>query len=308
MVILMTLNIELAGIILKNPLMNASGILGQNKEAIKRLYEYGFGAVVSKTITPMPRIGNKPPIILSLPNGGLINAVGLENPGKGTIKELVEEAKELNIPIIVSVGGTNEDEFSEVAKEAEISGANAIELNLSCPHTKGYGLEIGADPRNVFNVVKNVSSIIKIPVIAKLGLNDKIVEASGKALEAGAKALGLINTVKAIYIDVYTLKPVLSNIHGGLSGPPIHPIAVRVIYDVYREYRAEIIGSGGVKDWKDAAEFISAGAKAIQIGSALISNDDPKHTIKSILGGLENWLRFHNVTSLLELVGSAHRD
>ena len=158
------LKVEVAGIKLRHPIMNASGFLGYTREHIKRLIEYNLAAVVTKTITPYPRKGYEPPIIIALRNGGLLNAVGLENPGKSCIAELVDEARKNNVPIIVSVGGSNEKEFIDVAIEAEEKGASAIELNLSCPHTKGYGIEIGLDPRNVFSVVKDVASVIKIPV------------------------------------------------------------------------------------------------------------------------------------------------
>ena len=300
----MSLETEVASLKLKHPVMNASGILGNSPGGIVRLVKLGFSAVVTKTITPEPKTGFKPPIIVELPTGGLLNAVGLANPGKSVIKNLVGIARKLGIPIIVSVGGRFENEFVDVAVEAEKSGANALELNLSCPHAKGYGIELGSDPVKVKNIVKAVSSVISIPVLAKLGLTDKIIESSGKALEAGAKGLVLINTVKAMYIDVFTLRPVLTARYGGLSGPPIHPIAVRVIYDVYKEYTADIIGVGGVCDWTTAAEFIAAGAKAIQIGTALMTNEG---IVNEVLNGLKKWIQYHNVKSIKELVGTAHK-
>ncbi|MEM0310621.1 MAG: dihydroorotate dehydrogenase PyrD [Ignisphaera sp.] len=294
-----------ATISLRHPVMNASGILGTHREHISRLVSYGLAAVVTKTITPEPREGYNPPIIVELPTGGLINAVGLENPGKNIIKELVEEAKKYSIPIIVSIGGRNEDEFIEVAVEADMNKADAVELNLSCPHTKGYGVEIGVDPKNVYSVVKAVVSTIKIPVVAKLGLSDRVVESAEKALEAGAKGLTLINTIKAIYIDVYSLKPVLTNIYGGLSGTPIHPIAVRIVYDVYKETKADIIGCGGVVNWQTAAEMILAGAKAIQVGTALMR--DPKRIVEDIVKGLSEWLETIGIKEISQAVGLAHK-
>lgn len=301
----MSLTVTIAGVKLKHPVMNASGILGAYREHIARLVSYGISAVVTKTITSKPREGYNPPIIIELPTGGLLNAVGLENPGKFIIKELVSEAKSYNVPIFVSIGGRNEEEFVDVAIEAEVSGANAIELNLSCPHARGYGIEIGSDPNAVYGMVKAVTSVVKIPVIAKLGLCDKVVDSAVKALEAGAKALTLINTVKAMYIDVYTAKPVLTNVFGGLSGPPIHPIAVRVVYEVFRDTRAEIIGCGGVYDWTTAAEMILAGAKAIQIGTALMKN--PKNVVENIVEGLRDWLKMLNIYTIEQVVGLAQK-
>jgi dihydroorotate dehydrogenase (NAD+) catalytic subunit len=301
----MSLEIDIAGLRLKHPVMNASGILGAYREHVDRLVSYGVSAVVTKTITPKPREGYNPPIIVELPTGGLLNAVGLENPGKNIVKELVLEAKKHSMPIIVSIGGRNEEEFTEVAIEADVCGADAVELNLSCPHAKGYGIEVGSDPNLVYNVVKTVSSAIKIPTIAKLGLCDKVVDSATKALEAGAKALTLINTIKAMYIDVYTAKPFLTNIFGGLSGPPIHPIAVRVVYEVYRETKAEIIGCGGIYDWVTAAEMILAGARAIQIGTALMKN--PREVVENIVKGLRKWLRTLSLRSVEQAIGLAHK-
>jgi dihydroorotate dehydrogenase (NAD+) catalytic subunit len=301
----MSLEIDIAGLRLKHPVMNASGILGAYREHVDRLVSYGVSAIVTKTITPKPREGYNPPIIVELPTGGLLNAVGLENPGKNIVKELVLEAKKHSMPIIVSIGGRNEEEFTEVAIEADVCGADAVELNLSCPHAKGYGIEVGSDPNLVYNVVKTVSSAIKIPTIAKLGLCDKVVDSATKALEAGAKALTLINTIKAMYIDVYTAKPFLTNIFGGLSGPPIHPIAVRVVYEVYRETKAEIIGCGGIYDWVTAAEMILAGARAIQIGTALMKN--PREVVENIVKGLRKWLRTLSLRSVEQAIGLAHK-
>ncbi|MEM1526240.1 MAG: dihydroorotate dehydrogenase PyrD [Ignisphaera sp.] len=300
-----SLTVKIVDIELKHPVMNASGILGAYREHIVRLVSYGISAIVTKTITPKPREGYNPPTIIELPTGGLINAVGLENPGKPIIRELVSEAKKYGLPIIVSVGGRNEEEFIEVATEAESSNADAVELNLSCPHAKGYGIEVGVDPNAVYNVVKVVASTVRIPVIAKLGLCDKIVESALKALEAGAKALTLINTIKALYIDVYTTKPVLTNIFGGLSGPPIHPIAVRAVYEVYRETSATIIGCGGIYDWKTAAEMILAGAKALQIGTALIKN--PKKVVQDIVEGLRRWLEVLGISNIEQAIGLAQK-
>lgn len=301
----MSLNTTIAGINLRHPVMNASGILGSYREHIARLISYGLSAIVTKTITADPREGYNPPIIIELPTGGLLNAVGLENPGKMIIRDLVDEAKKHSVPIIISIGGRDSKEFVEVAEVADSEGANAIELNLSCPHVGGYGIEIGMDPTAVYSIVKEISSIVRIPVIAKLGVCDRLIESAEKALEAGAKALTLINTIRALYIDVHTMKPVLTNIFGGLSGPPIHPIAVRAIYEVYRETRAEIIGCGGIYDWRSAAETILAGAKALQIGTSLAKS--PKKVVQDILEGLSIWLRTIGVSGIDQAVGLAHK-
>jgi len=285
--------------------MNASGVLGATPEHIVKLASYGLAAVVTKTFTEKPREGYGPPIILKLRNGGYINAVGLANPGMGSLPQVVRKGKELGLVTIVSVGGSSLDEFVKVSAAAVDAGADMIELNLGCPHTRGYGLDIGSDPTNVYEVVKAVSSLSDVPVIAKLGFSDNYLKSSGKALEGGAKALTLINTVKAMVIDVYSAKPILSNVFGGMSGPPIHPIAVRVVYDVYREYEPEIIGVGGVTDWVSAAELILAGARALQVGSVLATN--PKEVVNSILEGLREWVSELGYERIGDLVGLAHK-
>ena len=299
------LSVRIPGINLSHPLMNASGILGNDKDHMRRYKEWGLAAVVTKTFTPQPRRGYETPIIIELPTGGFLNAVGLANPGKDALPELIDAGKALGLPVIVSAGGTTPEEFREVAIVADEHGASAIELNLSCPHTKGYGLEIGSDPRMVYNVVRTVTSSVKVPVYAKLGLSDYVVKSSEKALEAGARCLTLINTIRATYIDVHTLKPVLSNVVGGLSGPPIHPVAVRVVYEVYRELRPCIIGVGGIQDWKTAAEFVAAGARALQAGSMLAVKG--RSLVRDVLNGLVEWLKSHGFRSLEEAVGIAQR-
>lgn len=298
------LSTKVASLALKHPVMNASGILGSEPEHMTILAKIGFSALVSKTFTVEPREGYSPPIIIELRNGGFLNAVGLANPGIRGIRPVVEKARELGLPVIVSVGGSVVNEFVMLVEEAENSGANAVELNLSCPHVKGHGLEIGQDPSLVYTVVKEVRSASRIPVFVKLGLSDRLLESAGKALEAGANAITLINTIRALAIDVYSLKPLLTNVYGGLSGPPIHPIAVRAVYDVYREYGADIIASGGVASWIDVAEFIVAGARAVQIGSYIAKNEQ---IVQEVLEGLRNWLEELNIRGLREVIGAAHR-
>jgi len=298
------LETSIAGLRLEHPVMNASGILGAEPEHMDILARHGFSALVSKTITLNPREGYAPPVIVELRNNGLLNAIGLANPGASVIPLIAERARRLGKPLILSIGGSSVEEFAKLAELASEAGVDAIELNLSCPHARGYGLELGSDPSMVYRVVREVAGISKAPVIAKLGLSDRVVESAGKALEAGAGALTLINTIRAMAIDVYSMKPILSNKYGGLSGPPIHPVAVRVVYEVYREYRADIIGSGGVSSWIDAAELILAGARAIQVGTAILYND---RVVYEVISGLTKWITDVGYAKLTELVGRATR-
>ncbi|MEM4487855.1 MAG: dihydroorotate dehydrogenase PyrD [Desulfurococcaceae archaeon] len=289
---------------LEHPVLNASGILGSEPEHITILVNAGFSAIVTKTFTVRPREGYQPPILVELNNYSFLNAVGLPNPGIDFIPGFIAKIKDFKKPIILSIGGNYIEEYAKLAIVAEEAGVDAIEVNLSCPHVKGYGLEIGSDPSSVRDVIKNIASVIKIPIIVKLGVSDRVVESAGKALEAGAKAITLINTIKAMAIDIYTKTPILSNKQGGLSGASIRPIAIRVVYDVFKEYRPEIIGCGGIISWRDAAEFILAGAKAVQIGSAFLKN--PRIVFETI-EGLRDWVTFLGFHSLEELVGAAHK-
>jgi len=297
------LSVEVGGLKLSSPLMQASGILGGNPKALEMAAESDVGALVTKTITVEPRGGYDPPIVVQT-GCGLVNAVGLSNPGKVAIKELVEVGNRYGLPVIVSIAGKDEKEFAELAWEAQDSGASAVELNLSCPHAKGLGLELGIDINMVKQIVCAVSTTTSIPVFAKLGLVDKLVDTASAALEAGASGLTLINTVRAMVIDIYAMTPVLSNKVGGLSGRAIKPIAVRAIYDVYKETKAPIIGVGGVYNWKDAVEMVLAGARAVQIGSAIVERGLTVFT--EVKAGIAWWLHNQGFKSLREAVGLAH--
>jgi len=300
------LEVEIAGLSLKSPVMNASGVLEWDRVQARRLIDAGAGAVVLKSTTREPRRGYDWPRMVRV-FGGFVNAVGLANPGAREASRLVRVIKDSldGAPVIASAAGSTVEEFREVSALLEDGGADAIELNLSCPHFRGGGIELGQDPSMVYETVRSVAGSLKVPVIAKLGLSDRLVESAVKALEAGAKAITLINSVKAMKIDVYTKKPVLSNKVGGLSGPAIHPIAVRAVYDVYRETRADIIGVGGVKDWETAVELMLAGAKAVQVGAMLLEKGEL--VIAEIVRGIEKYLWVEGIQSVRDLVGLAHR-
>jgi dihydroorotate dehydrogenase (NAD+) catalytic subunit len=298
------LSVRVVGLQLSHPVMNASGILGSDPDSVKLLREAGVSCIVSKSFTVERREGYPTPIAVPL-KYGMLNAVGLANPGIDGIAPLVAKVKEYGLPIIVNIAGRNEEEFARLAVAAEEAGADAIELNLSCPHAKGMGREIGVEPKLVRSVVSAAASTVRIPVIAKLGYVDRLIESASAALEAGARGLTLINTLPAMIIDVYSMRPILGNKVGGLSGPAIHPVAVRAVYEVYRELKAEIIGVGGVEDWKTAAELILAGAKAVQVGTALITRG--LGVVRDIVEGLRRYVREIGAKSLEDLVGAAHK-
>ncbi|MET1128869.1 MAG: dihydroorotate dehydrogenase PyrD [Thermoproteota archaeon] len=298
------LRTSVAGIELEHPVMNASGILGESPETVQRLAGYGVSAIVTKSFTREPREGYATPI--SVPVAcGLLNAVGLANPGVSALPLVVAAAKSAGKPVVVSIAGATVDEFVEIAAVAEDAGADAIELNLSCPHSERRGLEIGMDFNLSYRVVREVSSTVKIPVLAKLGVVDRLVDLAGRLLSAGAAGFTLINTLRAMKIDVYAARPVLGYGVGGLSGRAIHPVAVRAVYEVYAEHSPDIVGVGGIETWEDAVELMLAGAKAVQVGTALVVRGP--EVISSILEGIEKYLEYTGAGSVAEIVGAAHR-
>ncbi len=298
------LSTKVASLKMLNPLVLASGILGSEGSLLVRAAREGFGAVTTKSFTPEAREGYKTPIIAFVEQG-LLNAVGLANPGYKALPQILGDAKKGGVPVIVSIAASTPEEFSRIASYAEEHGADAIELNLSCPHVKGHGLQIGQDPDYTGEIVSSVSSIVNIPVFVKIGVTDNLIETVSKALDKGADAIVAINTVKAMAIDIYAKKPVLSNKYGGLSGPAIHPIATRVIYDVYREFSPPIIGVGGVSTWMDAVEFLLAGASAVGVGTAVAYKG--LSIAGEILQGIEEYMESEGFSTLEEIVGYAHK-
>ncbi len=300
---------SICGIRLSTPLMIASGVLAVSPSLAGRVASVReIGAVVTKSITIEPREGYKPPVLVEINNIGFLNAMGLPNPGISSIKDFVQEVKKHKKPVIVSIAGSSPREFQQLASKAFENNADAVEVNLSCPHTKSYGLEIGSDPSEVYKVVKSVTEVSEgKPVIIKIGLADKLLESAEKAIKAGACAIAAINTIKALYIDIWSKQPVLSNIYGGLSGPAIHPIALRVVYDLYKHFgeTIDIIGVGGVVDHESAIRFFLAGASAVQIGSAIIWKGF--QVFEDIIRGLAKYLEFARLHTLEELIGLAHR-
>ena len=299
------LSISLAGLELRNPATLASGIMGYSAESLQRIVEGGAGAVVTKSVGVTPRTGYANPTVVQA-KCGLINAIGLPNPGIDEYAEEISYAKTvLQVPLIVSVYGYSADEYALVAKKAVMAGADAVELNVSCPHVKQTGSEIGQNSKLLAEVVTKVKTSVQKPVIVKLSPNvTDIVEMAKVAAKAGADALTAINTVKAMAIDVETALPVLSNVKGGLSGPAVKPIALRCVYDIYEKVKTPIIGCGGITDWRDAVEFFLAGASAVQIGTA-IALKNPS-VFKDINRGVDAYLKKKGFRSVKEIVGLSH--
>ncbi|MEM2810614.1 MAG: dihydroorotate dehydrogenase [Candidatus Korarchaeum sp.] len=297
----MILETEVAGIKLRNPLILASGILGNTPSLLKRVERAGAGAVTTKTILPSPSKGFCNPVVVDLPFG-MMNAMGLPNPGIDEFeRELREARSEISIPIIGSAGGSTPEEVAHVAGRLQDAGVDAVEVNASCPHVRGHGLELGSTPEMMHELVSEVRRSVKVPLIVKLSPMVPDIRSLGRsAVDGGADALNAVNTVRAMYIDVEAMRPVLSNRFGGLSGPAIRPIAVRCVYELAD--LCDLIGTGGVETWRDAAEMILAGAKAVGIGTALRRKG--LGVFSEINRGLESYL-LRKGLSLRELVGRA---
>jgi dihydroorotate dehydrogenase (NAD+) catalytic subunit len=301
------LKTRLAGLELRNPTALASGILGYSPESLQRIAEAGAGAVITKSVGLKPRMGYPNPTVVQA-NCGIINAMGLPNPGIAEYASEISFTKTIvTVPLIASVYGYSAEEYASVAKTAMAAGADAVELNVSCPHVKETGSEIGQNPKLLNQVIRGVKAVTEKPVIVKLSPNvTDIVELAQVATNAGADALTAVNTVRAIAIDTETALPVLGNTRGGLSGPAIKPIALRAVYDIYQQVKTPIVGCGGVTTWQDAVEFLLAGATTIQIGTA-IAIYDPK-IFQTISRGLTAYLKKKNYRSIKEIVGQAHRN
>ncbi|MEM3458920.1 MAG: dihydroorotate dehydrogenase [Candidatus Bathyarchaeia archaeon] len=300
------LTVNLAGLKLANPTMLASGILGYSAETLESIVAGGAGAVVTKSVGLKPRVGYANPTVVQV-DCGLINAMGLPNPGiDAFVKEICQAKKVLNVPLIVSVYGFSEEEYAVVSKKAADAGADALELNVSCPHVKETGSEIGQKPEILSKVIKKVKATVDKPVFVKLSPNvTSIADIAEAAAKAGANALTAINTIKAMAIDPETAMPILGNKLGGLSGSAIKPIAVRCVYDIYERVKVPIIGCGGIASWRDAVEFFLAGASAVQIGTAIAI--ESSSVFRRVTRGLDAYLRRKGFRNVGEIVGLSHR-
>ena len=290
---------------MRNPTMLAAGILGSTASSLNWAGRSGAGAVVTKSFGLFPNKGYANPTTVEV-TGGVINAIGLSNPG---VENFTDELVKLNksVPAIASLYGANPEEFSEIA--VRVDGlVDALELNVSCPHAMGgCGSTIGQDPLLTAEIVRSVKRSVKIPVFVKLTPNvNDIVEIALHAQDAGADALTLINSLgPGMRIDIETGKPILKNKFGGLSGPAIKPVAIRCVYDVFDSVDIPIIGVGGIRDHEDVLEFLYAGASCVQIGTSIMY--EGIEIFGKILNGLERFMDERGYGSVDELVGIAHK-
>jgi dihydroorotate dehydrogenase (NAD+) catalytic subunit len=299
----MDLSVQIGSLRLKNPLIAASGCFGYGVEYADVVDLSSLGAVVSKGLFLKAREGHPAPRIVETP-AGMVNAIGLQGIGaRRFIDEKMPELRRRGATVIVNVCGTTIDEYAEVSRMlSETEGVGAIELNISCPNIKEGGIQFGCDLHGTFGVVSAVRKVTTLPVIPKLTPNVTDVASFARAAEeAGADAVSLVNTFLAMVIDVETRKPRISNGMGGLSGPAIRPIAVRMVHECRQAVKIPVIGMGGIADARDALEFIIAGADAIQVGTANFV--DPFVWTK-LLDGINDYGRRHQIASVGDLVGT----
>lgn len=297
---------DLGGIKLDNPVCAASGTFGYGREYEPYVDISKIGAVIVKGTTLEPRTGNPPPRIIETA-AGMLNAIGLENPG---IEEFLNThlpfLRENKVTVIANIAGNTIEEYAAMAEMIEgNAGVAGIELNISCPNVKQGGLQFGTDPQMVYEVVKAVKDKTTLPVMPKLSPNvTDIVEIARASEAGGADALSMINTLMGMAVDINTRKPFLANIFGGLSGPAIKPVALRMIYQVYREVKLPILGGGGIVNYRDALEFLMVGATAVSVGTGIFIN--PGIT-DEIVSNLLQYMQDNNIAALSELIGVAHQ-
>jgi dihydroorotate dehydrogenase (NAD+) catalytic subunit len=297
------MTVNLAGLELRNPVMTASGTFGYGREFAEYMDLETIGAFVTKGLSLKPRPGNPTPRIVETP-GGMLNAIGLQNVGiEAFIAEKVPFLQSVNTPAIVNFFGSTPEEYAELAGRLdEIPQVAGLEVNISCPNVKQGGIVFGTDPACAGQVVTACRRATKKPLIVKLSPNvtDVVVMAQACA-DAGADALSLINTLTGMAIDLKSRKPVLANITGGLSGPAIKPVALRMVWQVSRAVQLPLIGIGGIMSATDALEFILAGASAVQVGTASFINPSASQEIAQ---GMERWLEENGVARVSDLIGA----
>ena len=295
--------VNIAGMKMKNPVMTASGTFGCGEEYADYVDLTRLGGIVVKGLSLKPRLGNPPPRIMETA-AGMLNAVGLQNVGVDAfIEEKLSFLRNYNVAVIANIYGESYTEYAQVAgKLSAAPGVHALEVNVSCPNVKKGGLSFGADPKAAAEVTRCVKAETHLPVIVKLTPNVTDITVIARAVEeAGADAVSLINTLTGMSIDLKNRTPHLKNITGGLSGPAIKPVALRMVWQVAQKVSIPVIGMGGIMTAEDALEFMVAGAKAVQIGTANFIN--PRATME-IIDGMRRYLQENKIKSIKDIVGS----
>lgn len=297
------LSLSVAGIRFPNPVLVASGTFGYGLDYAGLYAPERLGGIIVKGTTLAPRTGNPEPRICETP-GGLLNAVGLENPGAAAVvRDYLPRLAGLAVPVLVNLAGESEEEYAQLAERLTVPGVAGLEVNLSCPNVRQGGVTFATDPAVVERVSRRVRKATTLPFLVKLSPNvTDIVEVARAAEAGGADGLTLINTLLGLVIDPAVGRPVLANVTGGLSGPAIRPVAVRMVYQVAQAVRVPILGTGGVASASDALEFLMAGASLVAVGTALFA--DPEAPLR-VIAGLEEFCRDRGIRSVERLSGVA---
>ena len=300
----MNMKVDLCGVTLKNPVMTASGTFGSGAEYSEFVDLNKLGAVVTKGVANVPWPGNPTPRVAEV-YGGMLNAVGLQNPGIDVFCERdIPFLKKYDTKIIVNVCGHSTEEYIAVVERLRDQPVDLLEINISCPNVKEGGIAFGQDPKAVEAITKEMKKYAAQPVIMKLSPNVTDITEMARAAEAGgADGLSLINTITGMKIDIHRRNFVLANRTGGMSGPAIHPVAVRMVYQTAQAVKLPIIGMGGIMNAEDAIEMILAGATAVSVGTANFAN--PKVT-EQIADGIRDYMERYNVADIKELIGAVH--
>lgn len=295
--------VSLGRLKLNNPVMTASGTFGYGEEYAGYVDLNRLGAIVVKGLSFKPRLGNPPPRIMET-TGGMLNAVGLQNIGVDAfIEEKMPFLRRYDTRVIANIYGETYDDYKKVARKlSSVKGVDALEVNISCPNVKNGGLSFGSDPKIAARVTRAVRGETSLPVIVKLTPNVTDIAAIAEAVEkAGADAVSLINTLTGMSVDLKTRKPHLKNITGGLSGPAIKPVSLRMVWQVVQRVSIPVIGIGGIMTAEDALEFLVLGAKAVQIGTANFIN--PLVTME-VIEGMKNYLAEHKIKNINDIIGT----
>lgn len=297
------MKVTVAGVDFSNPLIGASGIVGFGREYQEFYPLSTIGGISCKGITLQERLGNPPPRIAETP-GGMLNAVGLQNPGVDYfIENDLPWLKTQGTVVIANIAGNTYEDYCAMAEKLSDTDVDMIELNISCPNVKCGGVQFGTSPEGVGEITKQVRAHCKKPLMVKLSPNVADIGEIAVAAEAnGADAISMINTITGMRIDIRTRRPIIRNNTGGLSGPALLPVAVRMISQAYQRVKIPIVGMGGVSKWEDAVELMLAGSTALQVGTAFFT--DPYAPVK-ILDGLNKFLDENNIASVTELTGKA---
>ena len=293
---------EFLGFQMNTPLTGASGTFGFGSEYEDFLSMEAVGAVISKGITPLPRAGNEGVRIAETP-GGMLNCIGLENPGVDVfLRDILPQARRLKTRFIVNMSAGSTEDYGELAARLDVDGIDAVEVNISCPNVKEGGIVFGTDPKAAAAVTGSVRKHTKKPVIVKLSPNVTDITVMAKAVEAaGADAVSLINTLTGMAVDIDARRPLLGNITGGLSGPAVKPVALRMVWQTAKAVSIPVLGLGGISSWKDAVEFMLVGARIVSVGA--YNFVDP-HAIEKMAVGMQTWCEKEGVRNIQDIVGT----